>query len=385
MRTPTREPAGAQQPEWPDSRRVPLLRAELARRAPLVDLGQTQRFAELMGKVAGRDAIVVQGGDCAELFADADPTTVRRKLAQLEQVARTLGNAAGLETLRVGRMAGQYAKPRSSDVEHLPNGSAVRSYRGDAVNGAEPEAAARVPDPIRLLEAYDNARRTLTEVGRHNVTRADMDRVYVSHEALLLDYERPLVRHTEDVSFAASAHFPWIGERTRDPDGPHAELLAGLANSIGVKIGPTISPDDAVRLSRRLNPDGVAGKLAFIVRLGANEVDRLLPDLVAAVIRRGAPVVWLCDPMHGNTVRTATGKVRFLDAINAELAAFVRVLKRGWQWPAGIHLEMTPDDVVECVPDAAHAGSGIRYRSACDPRLNPVQAVEVVRRFAELL
>jgi 3-deoxy-7-phosphoheptulonate synthase len=384
VRKTTCDPTTPQQPEWADPLLVSTVRAELAARPPLVGAEEVRDFAEVMGKVAGRDAVVVQGGDCAERFLDANPGAVRRKLGQLDSLAGLVGARTGLETVRVGRLAGQYAKPRSSDWELLPDGSSVPSYRGDAVNDPVPGPVSRAPDPMRLLDAYDHARLTLTEVDRHNADRPSIDRFYVSHEALLLDYERPLVRDTPAGAYASSGHFIWVGDRTRDRLGPHLDLAADVTNCVGVKIGPSVSPDEAVLLSHRLNPHGLPGRLVFIVRLGADAIEAILPELVSRTIRCGAPVVWLCDPMHGNTVRTGAGhKTRPVESILAETGAFVRILREHQQWPAGIHLEMTPDDVVECVRGTEPAA--LRYRSACDPRLNAAQAVEVVRRFAELL
>ncbi len=371
-----------QQPAWPDPGLVRPVRAELVTRSPLVDAGQVLRFAAVLATVAARNAVVVHGGDCAERFADAAPAAVRAKASQLDSLAGLVTESTGLRAVRLGRIAGQYAKPRSSDREVLADGTTVPSYRGDAVNG--PAVTDREPDPTRLLRAYDSARRTLAELARINAGRADLCRIYTSHEALLHDYEVPLVRAASSVDFASSGHFLWIGDRTRDPFGPHVELAARVANGVGVKVGPGMAPDEAALLSRRLNPHGVPGRLVFIARLGAGLVDRVLPDLVERVSTAGAPVVWFCDPMHGNTVRTANGtKTRLLPAILAEIESFVRTVRACGQWPGGIHLELTPDDVVECVP----AGDPVplRYRSACDPRLNPAQAVDVVRRFTELL
>jgi 3-deoxy-7-phosphoheptulonate synthase len=371
-----------QQPAWPNPGLVRLVRAELATRSPLVDAGQVLRFAGVLAAVASREAVAVHGGDCAERFADAVPDAVRAKAGQLDSLAGLVTEATGLRAVRLGRLAGQYAKPRSSDQEVLADGKTVPSYRGDAVNG--PAVTDREPDPTRMLRAYDSARRTLAELARINADRGDLCRIYTSHEALLHDYEVPLVRAASYVNFASSGHFLWIGDRTRDPFGPHVDLATRVANGVGVKVGPGMAPDEAALLSRRLNPHGLPGRVVFIVRLGAGLVDRILPDLVERVSTAGAPVVWFCDPMHGNTVRTANGtKTRLLPAIMAEIESFVRTVRACGQWPGGIHLELTPDDVVECVPTGEPVP--LRYRSACDPRLNPAQAVDVVRRFTELL
>lgn len=386
MTNATREPTIGQQPVWADPAHVSVVRAELSGRPPLVDATQVAEFAAVMGRVAAGAAVVVQGGDCAERFTDSAPRAVRAKLAQLDALAGLVTTTSGLHAVRLGRIAGQYAKPRSADLDVLADGTTVPSYRGDAVNG--PAVADRVPDPARLLHAYDSARLTMGEIARYNAGRAISDRVYTSHEALLLDYEVPLLRAGagHGVDYVSSGHFVWVGDRTRDPFGPHVELVAKVANPVGVKIGPSVSPDDAAMLSRRLNPDGLAGRLVFIVRLGADLVDRVLPDLVARVTRAGTPVVWFCDPMHGNTIRTPDGgKTRALTAIDAETEAFVRAVRAHRQWPGGLHLEVTPEDVVECVAGTGTASAPLRYRSACDPRLNMPQATEVVRRFAELL
>lgn len=379
----------AQQPDWPDPDLLDGVRAALGDRPPLVGAEEVRQLARALAAAGRGEALVLQGGDCAELFDDAGGHVVRRKVAQLNALARSLGTGAGLPVVRLGRIAGQYAKPRTSCVERLPAGRELPSYRGDAVNHAGPGATSRIPDPRRLLTAYDRAAETLAAIRATWAAGPAAERVYASHELLLLDYELPLVRDTPAGRYASSCHSGWVGERTRSVDGAHVLLAGSVANPVGVKVGPAIDPDEAVELSLRLNPEGRCGHLALIVRMGAEHVDAALPGVAAAVARRGAPVLWLCDPMHGNTVRTAAGrKTRVLGAMKRELASFVRVLRAHRQWPGGLHLELTPDDVTECVATPGDALARVplpRYRTALDPRLNPAQAAELVRHLVALL
>ncbi|WP_246179113.1 3-deoxy-7-phosphoheptulonate synthase [Actinomadura decatromicini] len=373
----------AQQPDWGDPALLDHVTDELRRMPPLVSRAECDRFSQAVARVARGGGFLLQGGDCAERFRESGPADVRAKLAQLYGLTEVIRSASGQAAVPVGRLAGQYGKPRSAPYERTADGAVVPSYRGDAVNS--PAADARRPDPTRLLRAHRCAERVLRVVRDSWTGRSPLERAYVSHEALLLDYERPLVRG----DYASSAHSVWIGDRTRQPDGQHVAFARSVANTVGVKIGPVISPAQAVQLSRLLNPHGDDGRLLFIVRLGSTRVRRLLPEMVAEVGRRGRPVVWLCDPMHGNTMRIGKGpKTRLMEAILDEIVAFVRVMRAHRRHPAGLHLEMTPEDVTECTtapapfrppPELPH------YRTACDPRLNAAQAAEVVERFAALL
>jgi 3-deoxy-7-phosphoheptulonate synthase len=376
-----------QQPAWPDQDLLDEVRHELRNRPALVPGEECARLAELMTAVARQEAVVLQGGDCAELFENAAPSRVHDKLEQLYGLSATLRGHVGLPVVTMGRMAGQYAKPRSSDWEETSEGGVLPVYRGDAVNSARADAAARVPDARRLLEAYDCAAATLKLIRESWQGREDGNRVYAAHELLLLPYELPQVRE-DPAPYASSLHFGWIGDRTRDPGGAHVALAAAVRNPVGVKVGPSTTATHLVRLARILNPERLPGRLTFIVRMGADRVDQYLPTLVEAVSATGIPVVWLCDPMHGNTTRTGKGlKTRSVQAILDELTAFVRILRAHGAWPGGLHLEMTPEPVTECVARSADVQTAAlnRYRSPCDPRLNAEQAADVVDAFAVLL
>ncbi|MDQ1654358.1 MAG: 3-deoxy-7-phosphoheptulonate synthase [Cryptosporangiaceae bacterium] len=386
---PTTPATAAQQPDWPDAGHVRAIRAILRERPPLVAEGEIRALRDALGRAAGGGGIVLQAGDCAELFDESGPGPAARKIGQLSEASAALRAASGLPVTTLGRIAGQYAKPRSAPFEQGPDGGTLPSYRGDAVHGAAPDPGLRVPDPRRLLTAYGCAASTLAELRRSWATVEPAERVYASHELLLLDYEQPLVRDGEQGPYAGSAHFGWIGERTRGHDGAHLALAASISNPVGVKLGPGVTPGEAVALCRRLDPDRVPGRLTFIVRMGSARIATALPPVVAAVARHGSRALWISDPMHGNTIRTRAGhKTRATDAIAAEITEFTRVLRTHGQWPGGIHLELTPDDVTECVTGPATGAWDARlpsYRSACDPRLNPEQAAAIVRHFGALL
>jgi 3-deoxy-7-phosphoheptulonate synthase len=376
------------QPQWPDPAEAAAVRQDLATRPALVTGAEVEGLLNELDAAAQGHALVLQAGDCAERFADANGPTVRRRAAQLDALASTLGEAACTPVVRIGRIAGQYGKPRSSPWEAGPDGQPLASYLGDAVNDPALDPTSRRPDPQRLLTAYRRAEQTLAHL--RGLARNPAGRpVYTAHEMLLLDYEEPLVRDEGADRYATSGHFLWIGNRTRTLDGPHVRLAVSVRNPLGVKLGPTATAAEAVELSLRLNPLGRPGRLAFIVRMGADRIDRLLPPMVRAVARWGAPVAWVSDPMHGNTIPTRHGrKTRSLPMIERELTSFARILRELGLRPAGLHLELTPDDVTECVaepPDRAMEALLPRYRSACDPRLDPAQAARVVRHFSTLL
>lgn len=372
-----------QQPDWTEP--VTAYRRELACLPGLVSDAECADLQALLAAAANRQAVVIQGGDCAERFAEADRSVTLAKVAQLHALAAQLRRDAGADAVMIGRLAGQYAKPRSSPWDRAPDGTRLPSYRGDAINGPDPSQ--RAPSPRRLLMAYDCAASVLHAV-RTTWPRSTGKRVYVSHEALLLDYEVPLVRRGASGPYGSSGHLLWIGDRTRHLDRPHIALAAGIANPVAVKLGPSTSPAEAVALGKMLNPEGIPGRLTFVVRLGAAGIARLLPPIVSAVSRHGPPVTWLSDPMHGNTTRTAAGlKTRAISVIKDEIAEFVRILRSHGEWPAGLHLELTPADVTECVasPQQVEHAALPRYRSACDPRLNSEQAHDVASAFAALL
>ncbi|MFF8033519.1 3-deoxy-7-phosphoheptulonate synthase [Streptomyces sp. NPDC016626] len=385
-----------QQPQWPDPQEVIRVRERLAASPPLVGPEDSDRLTALLGEVARGRAFLLQGGDCAEMVERATPAAVHGTVETLERLAGTLERAFGMPVVTVGRLAGQYAKPRSSPVETL-HGRTLPAYRGDAVNGAAFTPRSRTPDPRRMLRAYEAAATTLRLVADRPgpAPRPAAREVFVSHEALLMDYELPLTREDPRTGrpYAGSGHLLWAGERTRDPRGAHIAHLARIGNPVAVKIGPGARPDDLLRLARLLNPAAVPGRLTFIVRTGAGTVRRILPDLVGAVAGAGVPVAWVCDPMHGNTVRVNGRKTRYFDDVYEEISGFFEVHRALGTHPGGVHLEMTGADVTECLGGGSGAvwSAGIRpadlptrYESACDPRLNRTQTLELGRLIAGL-
>ncbi|WP_158845830.1 3-deoxy-7-phosphoheptulonate synthase [Saccharothrix deserti] len=357
----------AQQPPWPD-RRARAFRARLARLDGLVTPAEVAALRSVLAEVAAGRRLVVQAGDCAEPFAECGPRHLSRKAALLDRLAAALNR--DLPVVRVGRLAGQFAKPRSRPTE-VVDGVELPVYRGDLVNAPQPDFRAREADPARLIAGY-HAAQAATEFLRHH-----RPGVWTSHEALVLDYELPLVRlDCRGVPLLTSTHWPWIGDRTRDVDGAHVRLLASVANPVACKVGPGIGPDELPALCDRLDPEREPGRLTLIARLGADRVSELLPTLVDAVRKAGHPVVWLCDPLHGNTVTAADGrKTRLVDTVVREVADFLATVPAAGGVAGGLHLETTPDEVGECGWDDFPTGS---YTSLCDPRLNPGQALAVV-------
>ncbi|HEU5034438.1 MAG TPA: 3-deoxy-7-phosphoheptulonate synthase class II [Mycobacteriales bacterium] len=429
----------AQQPAWPDPQRVASVVVELTESPGLVVPDECDTLRARLAAVSRGEAFLLQGGDCAETFAGVTADTVRDKLRTILQMAVVLTYAASVPVVKVGRMAGQFAKPRSADIEAI---TGLPSYRGDAVNDLAADATARVPDPTRMLRAYSASAMTLNLVraytrggladlravhdwNKNFVRRSpagqryervardidkalafmracgiDLDReqsmhgveFFASHEALLLDYESALTRYDEerDAVYDLSGHMVWIGERTRALDGAHVEFASRIANPIGVKLGPAVAPEDAVALADRLDPDRVAGRLTFIARMGAQRVRELLPPLVEKVRAEGLAVTWVCDPMHGNTVTTPNGfKTRHFDDVIDEVRGFFEVHHALGTYPGGVHVELTGDDVTECLGGAADIVdtdlAGGRYETACDPRLNTTQAIELAFLVAEML
>jgi 3-deoxy-7-phosphoheptulonate synthase len=426
----------AQQPDWPDHAQVRAVTAELAGQPPLVFAGECDQLRGRLAAVAAGEAFVLQGGDCAETFAGATVDSVREKIETLLQMALVLTYAASVPVVKIGRMAGQFAKPRSLPTESR-DGVELPAYRGDAVNGFEFTPEARRPDPGRLLQAYNSAAVTLnlcrafahggyadlhqahawnqdfvvqSPAGqRYEQLAGEIDRAlafmkacgadseelhgvefYSSHEALLLEYERALTRTDvrTGLPYDLSAHLVWIGDRTRDPNGAHVEFSRQIRNPIGVKLGPSASPDDAAELVKRLDPDGEPGRLVFITRLGAGKIRELLPPLVETVAELGVPVVWVCDPMHGNTFETPSGhKTRRLDHVLDEVAGFFEVHRALGTHPGGIHVEFTGGDVTECIGgghEIVEDDLRDRYETACDPRLNRGQALDLAFTVAAL-
>ncbi|MGN6253130.1 MAG: class II 3-deoxy-7-phosphoheptulonate synthase [Marmoricola sp.] len=427
----------AQQPTYPDAAAVEAAVARLRSFPPLVFAGECDELTDKLGAVARGEAFLLQGGDCAETFEGVTADNVRNKLRVLLQMAVVLSYAASVPVVKVGRLAGQYAKPRSSDTE-TRDGTTLPAYRGDAVNGFPFTAEARLPDPSRLLDVYHASAATLnlvrafttggyadlrqvhtwntdfvktSAVGRryekmaHEIDKAlsfmraigaDPDEfhrvdVFSSHEALVLEYEHALTRTDSRTGdpYDVSGHFVWIGERTRQLDGAHVELLSRVRNPIGVKLGPTTTADDALALAERLNPDNVAGRLTFITRFGAGRIRDGLPPLLEKVTAAGVTAGWVCDPMHGNTFEASSGyKTRRFDDVIEEVQGFFDVHRSVGTWPGGVHVELTGDDVTECVgggEELAEIDLAHRYESVCDPRLNRVQSLELAFLVAEML
>jgi 3-deoxy-7-phosphoheptulonate synthase len=429
-----------QVPAYPDPTQLAATEAKLHRYPPLVFAGEARRLAAALAQAADGRAFVLQGGDCAESFADFTANIIRDTFRVLLQMAVVLTFGASVPVVKMGRMAGQFAKPRSADAETV-DGETLPSYRGDIINGPDFTAAARIPDPARMEAAYFQSAGTLNllrafatggyadlhEVHRWNlgfIARSPMaDRYrdlahridetlgfmaacgmtsgtipqiretefFTSHEALLLPYEQALTRvdSTTGDWYACSAHFLWVGERTRQLDGAHVEFLRGVKNPVGLKVGPSMTADDLLRLIERLNPADEPGRLTLISRMGAEKVARALPPLLRAVAREGRRVVWLCDPMHGNTVTTAACfKTRSFDAILAEVRGFFDAHADAGTWAGGVHVEMTGRDVTECVGGAhrlTEADLSRSYETFCDPRLNAEQSLELAFLVAEEL
>lgn len=372
------------QPEWDNRSQVELVRAMLTSVAPLVTAAQVENLRSHLARVAIGEMQVLQAGDCAEDPAECTAGHLRSKTGLIDLLAQNLETATGKQTLRVGRIAGQFSKPRSSRVERIGDDE-LPSFFGHMINGPEPTHESRRPDPLRMLTGYMAAREIMMQLGRvGSAPRLDGSAVWTSHEALLLDYEIPMLREFDGGRrWLSSTHWPWIGERTRQIDGPHVALLAQVANPVACKVGPSMTADEIVELCDRLDPEREPGRLSLIVRMGADLVADRLPRLVEAVRSAGHPVVWLSDPMHGNTDCAADGtKYRLVGTVAREVRGFRRVLDLSGVPAGGLHLEATPDDVTECVLETAELGSG-SVTSLCDPRLNTRQAIEVVSAWSE--
>ncbi|MCB0990207.1 MAG: 3-deoxy-7-phosphoheptulonate synthase class II [Acidimicrobiales bacterium] len=428
-----------QQPVWPDAEAVRQVTSELAKRPPLIFAGEARYLTDELARVARGEAFLLQAGDCAESFDVGTADAIRDKLKVILQMAAVLQYSGGVPVVKVGRIAGQFAKPRSSDIE-TRDGVSLPSFRGHIVNDIDFDEQARIPDPARLLRAYDQSASTLNllraftkggyadlrQVHRWNqefvadspagrryeqiadgIDRAlrfmqsagiDLDdaamrqvNLYTSHEALLLEYEQALTRQDSITGdwYDCSAHMLWIGERTRELDGAHIKFLSGVHNPIGCKVGPTMEPDEVVALCEALNPGRIEGRLTLITRMGADVLGERLPPLLEAVKKSGHPVVWACDPMHGNTFSTETGtKTRHFDAIMREVQAFFEAHRAAGTWAGGLHIELTGDDVTECLGGSQSletADLESRYETMCDPRLNGRQSLDLAFRAAEEL
>jgi 3-deoxy-7-phosphoheptulonate synthase len=429
-----------QQPEWPDEARAEEARERLRAMPPLVFAGEARALRSALGEVAAGRAFLLQAGDCAESFHDVSAITIREKLRILLQMAAVLTYGATLPIVKVGRIAGQFAKPRSVPTERV-GGLELPSFRGHIVHDDAPTPEARTPDPGRMVQAYHQSAATLnllrafTKGGFADISRvhewnqqfvssslegrryerlaAEIERalrfmaacgidlestrqlhevdVWTSHEGLLLDYEEGLTRRDSLTGdwYDCSAHLLWVGDRTRQPEGAHIEYFAGVHNPLACKLGPSAAPEDVLALCERLNPSRVPGRLTFVIRMGADAVRELLPPLLRAVRAGEHPVGWACDPMHANGVRTASGvKTRHFDSIMAELEGFFAACWQEGAWPGGVHLEFTGDDVTECLGGAEavlEEQLTHRYESLCDPRLNARQSLDVAFRIAELM
>jgi 3-deoxy-7-phosphoheptulonate synthase len=432
------QPAG-QQPEWPDEAGFEQVLKTLSALPPLVFAGEARDLQTSLAQVARGEAFLLQAGDCAESFDAFSADSIRDKLRVILQMAVVLTYSSGVPVVKVGRIAGQFAKPRSSPTEQVDD-IELPSFRGDIVNRIAFTDAARVPDPDRLLTAYNQSSSTLNllraftkggfadlrrvhawnqefvatsgEGQRYEHVADEIERAlqfmkacgvdtethhqlhevdfYTSHEALILGYEEALTRQDSLTSdwYDCSAHMLWIGERTRELDGAHVEFLRGVRNPIGCKIGPAVTTDEVVALCERLNPEREPGRLTFITRLGADRVEETLPPLLRAVRDGGHPVVWACDPMHGNTFSAGSRKTRHFDDILLEVAGFFLAHRAEGTNPGGIHVELTGENVTEClggVDDVLETDLDSRYETMCDPRLNARQSLDLAFRVSELL
>jgi 3-deoxy-7-phosphoheptulonate synthase len=425
-----------QQPSWPDRDAVGRVTAELSSFPPLVFAGEADVLTGRLAAAGRGEAFLLQGGDCAETFAEATADNIRNKIKTILQMAVVLTYGASLPVIKMGRMAGQYAKPRSSDDE-TRDGVTLPAYRGDAVNAHAFTPESRVPDPGRLVDAYHRSSATLNLIrafttggfadlrrvhewnkgftanpayARYEEVAAEIDRAmrfmsacgadfdalrsvefFASHEALLLDYERPLTRIDSRTGrpYDCSAHFLWIGERTRDLDGAHVDFLSRVHNPIGVKLGPSTTADTALALMDRLNPQDVPGRLTFITRMGAGKIRDVLPGLLEKVAASGRPVTWVSDPMHGNTITSASGfKTRRFDDVLDEVRGFFEAHRSVGTVPGGLHVELTGDDVTEVMGGSEaidDEGLARRYETLVDPRLNHQQSLEMAFLVAEMI
>ena len=435
-----REKPILQQPTYPDKAKLETVLDELKNYPPLVFAGEARSLKEQLANVAQGKAFLLQGGDCAESFSEFHADNIRDTFKAMMQMAVVMTYAGGLPVVKVGRLGGQFAKPRSSNTETF-DGTTLDSYRGDIINGIEFNEKARVPDPERMIKAYNQATATqnllrafasggladLHQVNKWNLDFAHKSEVgekyealaediekslqfmaacgitsktyrtlretdfYTSHEALLLPYEEAFTRQDSITGdwYNVAAHMVWIGDRTRQLDGAHVEYMRGIKNPIGIKAGPSMDPEDLVRLVAAVNPENEAGRLNIIVRMGANKVGDHMPQLIRAIEREGLNVVWSCDPMHGNTIKSSNNyKTRPVDAILTEMKQFFQVHKSEGTFGGGVHLEMTGKNVTECIGGSftvTEEDLSSRYHTHCDPRLNADQSLELAFLIADSL
>ena len=426
----------AQQPTWTDEAKLQAAREELAVLPPLVFAGEVDTLRARLAAAAEGKAFLLQGGDCAETFADATADRIRNRVKTILQMAVVLMYGASMPVVKMGRMAGQFAKPRSSDTETRGD-QTLPAYRGDAVNGYDFTPESRATDPNRMVRAYHTSASTLNLIRafttggfadlrsvhdwnkgftdnpanvRYEQLAAEIDRAirfmdacgadfdalkatefYVSHEALLFDYERPMTRIDSRTGnpYATSGHFLWVGERTRQLDGAHVDFMSRIRNPIGVKLGPSTEVSDVMALIEKLDPNREPGRLTFITRMGASQIREKLPKLVEAVKASDAKPLWITDPMHGNGITTKNGyKSRRFDDVMDEVAGFFEVHRAAGTFPGGIHIELTGDDVAECLGGSEMIDEKTlesRYESLCDPRLNHMQSLELAFLVSEAL
>jgi 3-deoxy-7-phosphoheptulonate synthase len=435
-----RDRAAAQQPAWPDAGALDRALKELSTYPPLVFAGEARSLMADLAAVGEGKAFLLQAGDCAESFDSFSADSIRDRLKVILQMSIVLTYSTGVPVLKVGRIAGQYAKPRSADTERVGDRD-LPVFRGHIVNDIAPTEEARIPDPSRILTAYHQSSATLnlvraftkggfadlsrvhawnqefvaasSEGERYEQLAAEIDRslrfmkacgidlereahlhqvdFYTSHEALILGYEEALTRRDTLTGdwYDCSAHMVWIGERTRQLDGAHMEFFAGIKNPIGCKLGPTVTPDEAIAICEQLNPERIPGRLTLITRMGAKQVTDSLRPILRAVTDAGHPVVWVCDPMHANTFTSVSGrKTREFEDVLKEIAGFFTAHRAEGTIPGGVHIELTGDDVTECLGGAekildAHLDD--RYESMCDPRLNARQSLDLAFRISEQL
>ncbi|MBX3021239.1 MAG: 3-deoxy-7-phosphoheptulonate synthase class II [Bdellovibrionales bacterium] len=426
--------AAHQLPTYPDKNELKRVEAKLETLPPLVFGGEVFQLRQLLASAAQGETFVLQGGDCAESFSEFNTETIRDTFRVLLQMSVIFSFMSEKPIVKIGRCAGQFAKPRSSDTETI-NGITLPAYRGDIINGSEFTESERVPDPNRILTAYFQSTATLNFlramaaggfadtqqapnwildfvenaaikekylelahliqkrfdfIQKYNIQQSARERMdfYTSHEALLLPYEQALTRLDASTGkyIATSAHFLWIGDRTRQPDGAHVDFLRGVENPIGIKCGPSLSNSDLLQLIETLNPHNTPGRITLISRMGAGKVDRYLTGLISAVKARGLSVVWMCDPMHGNTEKNEAGiKYRAVEKILSEIQEFFTVCRRLGVYPGGLHLEMTGKNVTECLGGPRKIDLTEKYETFCDPRLNDEQAIDLAFKVCELL
>ena len=429
-----------QQPNWPDLDNYKTVLSEISQYPPLVFAGEVRALKQQLAEAAQGNGFLIQGGDCAETFAEFRADPIRDKLKILLQMSVVLTYGASCNVVKIGRIAGQFAKPRSADTE-TRDGTELPSYRGDAVNDINFNEKSRIPNPKRLLRTYNQSAATLNllraftkggfadlnkvhlwnqefiasspqgkryeevansidealtfmkavGISSENTAALHLTEFFTSHEALLLGYEHALTRQDSltDKWYNCSAHFMWIGDRTRQPDGAHVEFLSGVENPIGVKVGPSITEDELLSLCEKLNPDNEFGRLTLIARFGAESIRKHLPPLIQAVKENGGKVLWICDPMHGNTYKSPSGfKTRHFDTILEELEHFFAIHRAEGTIPGGVHFELTGDNVTECLGGAREISDTdleSKYETACDTRLNNEQSLELAFLVTDLL